>query len=113
MVVSLQVPKQLVLVLNPPTVGSTEMSLIFLWVVDSKRSVPAEALAVRGLLIFSSCCHWTNKNYCECPLGVQESYLGSCTTLEVLTLEADSDPPPQTHHTVTSLKRGPVLLWVP
>lgn len=62
-----------------------ESYLIGSWVVDSSKSLPAEALKVRWLLTSSSCYPWTNKNYSECPLGVQDSYHSSCTTLELLT----------------------------
>ena len=89
-----------------------ESYLIGSWVVDSSRSLPAEALKVRWLLTSSSCYPWTNKNYYECPLGVQASYHSSCTTLELLTSWSWLRPiSADTPHSQLSAK-GPVLLSV-
>ena len=38
---------------------------IWLWVVDSYRSLPAEPLKVRWILVLSSCSPWTGKKPCD------------------------------------------------
>ena len=46
--------------------------LIWWWVVDSYRSLPAEPLKVRRILVLSSCSPWTGKKPCYLLSGVRE-----------------------------------------
>ena len=46
--------------------------LVWWWVVDSYRSLPAEPLKVRRILVLSSCSPWTGKKPCDLLSGVQE-----------------------------------------
>ena len=80
--------------------------LIWLWVVDSYRSLPAEPLKVRWILVLSSCSPWTGKKPCDLSgvPGTSPAFPPSWVSWH---WEIDSDLGRQTLHTATSLERDP------